>query len=302
MLFVLCAFKNIVINFYSSFVIFCDENAQLFFSISAQMKQTALHFTKSHSVHFRAFAPSILAKRLLSLTSSGNQRTTRLIDVIIPLLTKNSNGNLLCIKMETKILKIDPQSFRDDELEEASELIQKGELVAFPTETVYGTMMVHIAPLLSPHPSSVLLNAPFLVCREGVGANALDGEACKKIFVAKVGSPVGQFLILAKKKTNHIFVAGSSFRQSSHCAHLWNGHAAHGHCPCAPKHPTIFDTLWLLARPSHYTIPKTCNQQLFTIYLLLRNSHSPKRVFSRLRSGLSTLERDQSQPRSLSHL
>ncbi len=182
MLFVLCAFKNIVINFYSSFVIFCDENAQLFFSISAQMKQTALHFTKSHSVHFRAFAPSILAKRLLSLTSSGNQRTTRLIDVIIPLLTKNSNGNLLCIKMETKILKIDPQSFRDDELEEASELIQKGELVAFPTETVYGTMMVHTAAFCH-HIHLLFSSMPLFLCAVKVLAQMLWMEKLVKRYL-----------------------------------------------------------------------------------------------------------------------
>ena len=53
--------------------------------------------------------------------------------------------------METKILKSTEQN-----LIRAAEMIKKGELVAFPTETVYG-----------------------------LGANGLNIEACRKIFVAK---------------------------------------------------------------------------------------------------------------------
>lgn len=44
------------------------------------------------------------------------------------------------VVMETKVLKINPSSFADEELAEAVELIRQGELVSFPTETVYGTM------------------------------------------------------------------------------------------------------------------------------------------------------------------
>ena len=44
------------------------------------------------------------------------------------------------VVMETKVLKINPSSFADEELAEAVTLIRQGELVSFPTETVYGTM------------------------------------------------------------------------------------------------------------------------------------------------------------------
>ena len=54
------------------------------------------------------------------------------------------------VVMETKVLKINPSSFADEELAEAVELIRQGELVSFPTETVYGTMT------LSPPPNSIL--------------------------------------------------------------------------------------------------------------------------------------------------
>lgn len=40
--------------------------------------------------------------------------------------------------MQTKVVKIDPFQIDENEMKEAAELIQKGELVAFPTETVYG--------------------------------------------------------------------------------------------------------------------------------------------------------------------
>lgn len=56
--------------------------------------------------------------------------------------------------METEIIRINPPDRK--ELGRAARYIQKGELVAFPTETVYG-----------------------------LGANALDGEAVAKIFKAK---------------------------------------------------------------------------------------------------------------------
>ena len=66
--------------------------------------------------------------------------------------------------METKIFKATKDSLNI--LQEASELLKSGELVAFPTETVYG-----------------------------LGANAYDAEACKSIFLAK-GRPSDNPLIV----------------------------------------------------------------------------------------------------------
>lgn len=63
--------------------------------------------------------------------------------------------------METKILIAD-----DDSVRQCAEMLRNGDIVAFPTETVYG-----------------------------LGANALDGEAAKKIFVAK-GRPATNPLII----------------------------------------------------------------------------------------------------------
>ncbi len=59
--------------------------------------------------------------------------------------------------MKTEIIRLSPLDFQESCLNVAGKLIQEGELVAFPTETVYG-----------------------------IGANALDGLACNKIFEAKM--------------------------------------------------------------------------------------------------------------------
>lgn len=68
--------------------------------------------------------------------------------------------------METKLVKIkDPGAVKDPELYEAARIIRGGGLVAFPTETVYG-----------------------------LGANALDEQAAKKIYAAK-GRPSDNPLI-----------------------------------------------------------------------------------------------------------
>ena len=40
--------------------------------------------------------------------------------------------------METEILKIDSNQIDKENIRRAAELIREGELVAFPTETVYG--------------------------------------------------------------------------------------------------------------------------------------------------------------------
>ena len=67
--------------------------------------------------------------------------------------------------METKVVIIDRALIRDDQLLEGAAILRKGGLVAFPTETVYG-----------------------------LGANALDPEAAKKIYAAK-GRPSDNPLI-----------------------------------------------------------------------------------------------------------
>lgn len=68
--------------------------------------------------------------------------------------------------MQTKIIKIDSEMINREEMREAAELIRQGELVAFPTETVYG-----------------------------LGADALRSEAAKKIYAAK-GRPSDNPLII----------------------------------------------------------------------------------------------------------
>ena len=68
--------------------------------------------------------------------------------------------------METKRVVItDKEHVKDEELLEAAKVLREGGLVAFPTETVYG-----------------------------LGANALDEEAAKKIYAAK-GRPSDNPLI-----------------------------------------------------------------------------------------------------------
>ncbi len=72
--------------------------------------------------------------------------------------------------MQTKLIKIDSAHIESENIQEAAELIRKGELVAFPTETVYG-----------------------------LGADALDPEAAKKIYAAK-GRPSDNPLIVHVSK------------------------------------------------------------------------------------------------------
>ena len=68
--------------------------------------------------------------------------------------------------METRILTITDVEAQADVIAEAAELLRRGELVAFPTETVYG-----------------------------LGANALDPDAVQKIYLAK-GRPSNNPLIV----------------------------------------------------------------------------------------------------------
>ena len=68
--------------------------------------------------------------------------------------------------MNTEILKIDRENIDTDAIKKAGNFIKSGQLVAFPTETVYG-----------------------------LGADGLNDEACRKIFKAK-GRPSDNPLIL----------------------------------------------------------------------------------------------------------
>lgn len=69
-------------------------------------------------------------------------------------------------KINTRIVTIDSSNINQTDIEEAAEVLRKGGLVAFPTETVYG-----------------------------LGADGLDGNASKKIYEAK-GRPSDNPLIL----------------------------------------------------------------------------------------------------------
>ncbi len=70
------------------------------------------------------------------------------------------------VTMKTKIIKLNKNNFNEEELQEASDILKKGGLVAFPTETVYG-----------------------------LGADGLNSEASGKIYAAK-GRPSDNPLIL----------------------------------------------------------------------------------------------------------
>ena len=76
--------------------------------------------------------------------------------------------------MKTRVLKIVDLQQDENSILEASELIKSGEVVAFPTETVYG-----------------------------LGANALDPRAVEKIFRAK-GRPGDNPLIVHVSKTQDV--------------------------------------------------------------------------------------------------
>ena len=77
--------------------------------------------------------------------------------------------------MQTKILKIDRQNFKDADLDQAGEIIRNGGLVAFPTETVYG-----------------------------LGGNAYDPEAASRIYAAK-GRPSDNPLIVHISELSQLY-------------------------------------------------------------------------------------------------
>lgn len=74
--------------------------------------------------------------------------------------------------MNTKVVMVDANNPDKDKIAEAGKILREGGLVAFPTETVYG-----------------------------LGANALDEEAVKKIFIAK-GRPQDNPLIVHVADSN----------------------------------------------------------------------------------------------------
>ncbi|MEM0131269.1 MAG: L-threonylcarbamoyladenylate synthase [Saccharolobus sp.] len=75
----------------------------------------------------------------------------------------------------TYILKVDPLYPEEEKIRKAAEIIRKGGTVVFPTETVYG-----------------------------LGANALDSEAVKKIFIAK-NRPMDNPLIIHIADISQLF-------------------------------------------------------------------------------------------------
>lgn len=79
---------------------------------------------------------------------------------------KNDKNDGIIKNMKTKIEKIDKKQMNTSIINAAGEILKKGGLVAFPTETVYG-----------------------------LGANALDEEAAKKTYAAK-GRPSDNPLIV----------------------------------------------------------------------------------------------------------
>ncbi|MGS0745480.1 L-threonylcarbamoyladenylate synthase [Syntrophomonas erecta subsp. sporosyntropha] len=68
--------------------------------------------------------------------------------------------------MQTRYFKVDPDKPQPDIIAQATEIIRAGELVAFPTETVYG-----------------------------LGANAFSSPAVEKIYLAKNRPPINPLLI-----------------------------------------------------------------------------------------------------------
>lgn len=76
---------------------------------------------------------------------------------------------------ETKVLTVSPESIDPANIAQAVEVLKRGGLVAFPTETVYG-----------------------------LGADALNAQAVEKVFDAK-GRPADNPLIVHISKDDHLF-------------------------------------------------------------------------------------------------
>lgn len=80
--------------------------------------------------------------------------------------------------MKTKVVKIDIDNIEEEFIQEAAALIREGELVAFPTETVYG-----------------------------LGADALRPEASKKIYAAKGRPSDNPLIVHISKFEDLIYIA-----------------------------------------------------------------------------------------------
>ena len=85
----------------------------------------------------------------------------------------------------TKLIKIDREHFSATDVEEAAQLLRDGRLVAFPTETVYG-----------------------------LGANALDETAAKRIYAAK-GRPSDNPLIVHIAETDALQVLAAEVPEAA---------------------------------------------------------------------------------------
>ena len=90
--------------------------------------------------------------------------------------------------MKTQIIKINENNINSKEMEAAGKLIAAGELVAFPTETVYG-----------------------------LGGDALDPEAAHKIYAAK-GRPSDNPLIVHIADYEDIYRVGKKYSKAGEAA------------------------------------------------------------------------------------
>ena len=97
--------------------------------------------------------------------------------------------------MHTVVHRCDPEQIKDLDLQAAADLIKAGEIVAFPTETVYG-----------------------------LGANALDASAVAKIFTAK-GRPPDNPLIVHISQFSQLqdLVEEIPPHAEQLCKHFWPG-------------------------------------------------------------------------------
>ena len=87
--------------------------------------------------------------------------------------------------METRVIPIDREHLHSDQLREAAQLLRDGELVAFPTETVYG-----------------------------LGGDALDPDASRRIYAAK-GRPSDNPLIVHIADTDALPVLAKDIPKSA---------------------------------------------------------------------------------------
>ena len=95
--------------------------------------------------------------------------------------------------MQTKLIKIDADDPNKEDMREAAEIIRSGGLVAFPTETVYG-----------------------------LGANALDPEASKRIYAAK-GRPSDNPLIVHICRLKSFYPLRKKFRRRQRNSQMRSG-------------------------------------------------------------------------------